>query len=765
MGIDFGGLAADLLAQADSLVPSWLPEGKRQGREWVVGSVKGEAGDSLKINLDKGIWHDFAANHGGGDLISLYAAIHGMGQGDAAKELGANVSPAPVMIAPKRKPLVLDAPAERPPDDAGGPPPHHKWGKAVALYPYHDREGLVGFVARYEPEGERKQFAPYRWIGGKWQAKALPKPRPLYGTEALLERPTDAVLVLEGEKAANAARETLARYVCVSWAGGASAWETADWSLLAGRDVALWPDADDPGRQCMASLGAHLLAIGAKVRVIMPDGMPAGWDIADAVAEGWDGKRIVQWIRRDGGKFLVTLTTPAPAMAEPATPEGADSSPALPPPPSSGPELVTNSAVAFSDLADRQLWEMFGFETRIGNGIPPANEDTVDRALQCKPGMFWYDEFLQRGMTLWDCKTPRPIQDADYGKVLLWMQRELRLHKMKSGTVRNGIETYLFQHRRNCAQDYMRALKWDGTPRLHLLLPRGFGTPDSEYHAKVGRNFIMAMVHRVLEPGCQADYLPIFEGGQGGGKSSALRIIGGDWFTEAHEAMTGKDFMQILPGKMLLEISELHSMRKADAERVKGIISNRVDTYRASYGRTAGDYPRMCVFAGTTNRDDWNQDDTGARRFWRVRTGKLDLDWLREWREHYIAEAVHYVLDGQEHYQVPMTEAVRLQDDARSDDPWREAIMSYANARNEVRPEDVLRDVLAVPLDRQDKPMSARVRSIFRAEGWVTCTRWTGRKNVRVWRPPSVADDPGPPPAHNGADTPQWDDEGPDLLN
>jgi predicted P-loop ATPase len=112
-----------------------------------------------------------------------------------------------------------------------------------------------------------------------------------------------------------------------------------------------------------------------------------------------------------------------------------------------------------------------------------------------------------------------------------------------------------------------------------------------------------------------------------------------------------------------------------------------------------------------------------------------------------------------------MTEAVRLQDDARSDDPWREAIMSYANARNEVRPEEVLRDVLAVPLDRQDKPMSARVRSIFRAEGWVTCTRWTGRKNVRVWRPPSVADDPGPPPAHNGADTPQWDDEGPDLLN
>lgn len=761
MSIDFGRLASDLLAQAESLVPSWLPEGKRQGREWVVGSVRGEAGESLKINLDKGIWHEFAAGEGGKDLISLYAAIHGMKQGDAAKELGADVTtdaPPP----PKRKPAVIDAPAERPPEDAGEPPPHYKLGAPVATYPYCDREGLIGYVCRYEPKDGRKQFAPWRWVSGKWVAKALPKPRPLYRTPGLMERPDAMVLVVEGEKAADAAQDMLTQYAVTTWSGGASSCETADWSLLAGRKVALWPDNDAPGREAMGALAILLHKLGCQIRTINPADQPEGWDAADAAAEGWNAKKFMAWVKRDDGKYLVPFQLPAPEPVAPATPDPAVS-------PSFSADLPAQvqgtEPIAFADLADRQLWEIYGFETRIGNGTPPANEDTVDRALRFRPGQFWYDEFLQRGMTTWGDTPPRPIHDADYGKVLLWMQRDLRLHKMKPGTVRNGIETYLFQHRRNCAQDWLRGLKWDGVKRLQCLLPIGFGTPDDEYHQKVGRNFIMGMVHRVLEPGCQVDNLPIFEGGQGAGKSTALRIIGGDWFTEAHEAMTGKDFLQILPGKMLLEISELNSMRRADAERIKGIISNRVDTYRASYGRTAGDYPRMCVFAGTTNRDDWNQDDTGARRFWRVRTGAVSLDWLREWREPLLAEAVRYVLAGEEHYRVPQTVARQLQDEAMSDDPWHGPVLRYAEARHPVRAEDVLRDVLQIPLDRQDKPALGRVRSILRREGWVSCSVRSGKSVHRAWRPSSIADDTDSPPPRPAADTTDFDGDEPALSN
>ena len=65
MSIDFQGLNARLLPQLSTLVPQWLPNGKRQGREYVVGGLDGSPGDSLSINLSTGVWKDFAAGDGG----------------------------------------------------------------------------------------------------------------------------------------------------------------------------------------------------------------------------------------------------------------------------------------------------------------------------------------------------------------------------------------------------------------------------------------------------------------------------------------------------------------------------------------------------------------------------------------------------------------------------------------------------------------------------------------------------------------------------
>ena len=140
--------------------------------------------------------------------------------------------------------------------------------------------------------------------------------------------------------------------------------------------------------------------------------------------------------------------------------------------------------------------------------------------------------------------------------------------------------------------------------------------------------------------------MPVLEGSQGTFKSTGLPILGGKWFAEVHQSIDSKDFYLALSGKLLLEISEMHSFSKAEVERLKGVMSCQVDRYRAPYERRAADHPRRCVFAGTTNRDDWNRDETGARRFWPVVCGHIDLDWLTGHRDQLLAEAVYKFKKG-----------------------------------------------------------------------------------------------------------------------
>jgi len=728
MSVDFEGLAAQLAARSVSLLKEWLPAGKLRGKEYVVGDLNGEAGESLSINTESGLWKDFATGQAGGDLISLYAAINHCTQIEAATRLGG----APMPAVRPRKAVVIDQPALYAPADAPLPAKHYKHGAPTSLYPYRDGTGLLGYVARFDlPEG--KQFAQYRWTSDGWALKSLPKPRPLYGLERLLQRPDTRVLVVEGEKCVDALTPVMAHHVVVCWSGGASAWDTADWTPLHGRNVDLWPDNDEPGRKAMAALAGKVIVPHCpQSRVISPEGMPEGWDGADAIASGMDLPALVQWTKREGGKYLTALSMGA-ASDGPATESGAGSS--LSPAPGS------EAAPASPTLVDQhRMWTDMGLDTRTPNGQPHPNEDTVYRILEWKRAggandVFWYDTFLQKAMTSWDCD-PRPIEDKDYTKVLIKMQRDYKLPRIRLGTVRSGIEAFCYEHRRNCAQDWLNALEWDGIPRLETLLPTAFGTTDTEFHRCVGRNFIMSIVARVLNPGCQQDYVPVFEGEQGTKKSSMLRIIGGEWFTEVTASMKEKDFLQNMQGKMLLEIGELAAMSKHEQEQVKQIITNRVDTYRASYGRTAGDYPRQCTFAGTTNRNDWVRDDTGARRYWRVLTGELNPEWLQENRQQLFAEAVARYLQGEMYWQVPEAAARELVDDAREPDPWETAVLGYAASRTYVRVEDIMSDVLSMPLDRHDNQSAKRIRSILKGAGYILQQQWDGitKRNLKVYR-------------------------------
>jgi len=140
------------------------------------------------------------------------------------------------------------------------------------------------YVVRTDRPDGGKSILPVTWDGSKWLWKAPPAPRPLYGCHQLAVKPDAPVLVVEGEKTADAAALLYPSAVVITWPSGCKAIDKADWSPLAGRRCVLWPDADAVGREAMAKLSLKLLKAGAtQVRIVHPPSeVPEGWDLADA---------------------------------------------------------------------------------------------------------------------------------------------------------------------------------------------------------------------------------------------------------------------------------------------------------------------------------------------------------------------------------------------------------------------------------------------------------------------------------------------------
>jgi putative DNA primase/helicase len=190
------------------------------------------------------------------------------------------------------------------------PVPDPPTAGAEAVWRYSDT-----FVVCRFPE---KRIRPLWWDGAAWRWKAPPAPRPLYWARRQVGAP---VLITEGEKAADAAAQLFTAYAVATWPSGCKAIDKADWQPLRGRDVVLWPDADDVGREAMAKLAARLLALGCTVRVVaVPTGQPEGWDLADALAEGWTPGRAAKVIEQ---RARVIEPPAAPEPTEPLEPPAA----------------------------------------------------------------------------------------------------------------------------------------------------------------------------------------------------------------------------------------------------------------------------------------------------------------------------------------------------------------------------------------------------------------------------------------------------------
>jgi len=247
-------------------------------------------------------------------------------------------------------------------------------------------------------------------------------------------------------------------------------------------------------------------------------------------------------------------------------------------------------------------------------------------------------------------KTPEPIKNVDYSGVRNYIESIYGI----SGTLKidDSIALEFEKHSFHPIKDYLNGLTWDGVERVDNLLIEYFGAINNIYSKEAIRKMLVAAVARVFNAGCKFDLVLTLIGDQGTKKSSFIKKLGKEWFSDTFMTVQGKEALEQIQGAWLIEMAELSGLRKAEVEAIKHFISKQEDAFRPAYARASETFKRQCVFFGTTNKKDFLTDPSGNRRFmpidvnidlivkdvWQDLDGEVDQIW---------SEAMHLFKKGE----------------------------------------------------------------------------------------------------------------------
>ncbi len=303
-------------------------------------------------------------------------------------------------------------------------------------------------------------------------------------------------------------------------------------------------------------------------------------------------------------------------------------------------------------------------------------------------GRIWSDTFSERlrckGPFPWsDNPQERDWRDEDDAGVRWYL--ETVYHFSGVNKAADAVALTGDKHRKDPVREYLSGLVWDGVPRLDTLFIDYLGADDSSYTRAVTRKMFVAAVARCFRPGCKFDQICILSGRQGIGKSLLLSRMGREWFNDSITSFDGKEARENLRGVWIVELGEMTAFSRSESEAAKQFLSQTEDRYRAAYGRRTVQYPRRCVFFGTSNSADFLRDTTGNRRFWPVdcsferRTKVVHDDLTPAEVDQIWAEAVAKFNAGEELIlRDDLQKAALEEQQAHTErDPWEGAIADF----------------------------------------------------------------------------------------
>jgi putative DNA primase/helicase len=679
--MDFKELHQATLPKLAQLLRDIYPAGKLVGREYKVGNIRGKAGDSLSINIDTGVWGDFATGEKGGDFTSLLAARLGYTQTDAALLVQTMLDDPNAGKTELR--FILSGGIKKSrvkPEALTGPDPTwvtdnflmSEWGTPAGVWEYRNSAGRLVFVVCRYGEGDQKTYRPWTWDGARWICQAYKDGRPLYNQKGLADLPNARVLIVEGEKCVEAAKKALGEwFVPISWAGGAKAIDKTVWAPLAGRHVVIWPDADPPGYKAALDIVDLIKSSALSINIVNVQELPPGADVADMEM---DGASLMAWIDAN--------------LVEQKLPEKSEKLPA-------GTEW----------RKDLQLTDRGAVRGTTHNiGLIIKHDPYFD-------GRWWIEE--------WDGRFY--IKDQVAGETEIF---NARVHfsrvwgiEVADDAIYKALEATLDSN--NSIRNWVQSLVWDGIPRFNILAESVFKIPNNTYVSEVLRLLLCGMVARAVEPGCKFDYCIILRGPQGIGKTLFFEKLGRERYVMLYSRTTqDKDILGAVATGWVVSIEELFDTR-ASLRELKSMISSTVDTWRKPYHREMSSQPKRCVLVGTTDAEaDFLDDMAGYRRFLIIECGKeqFDLELFDELREQLFAEAYHRWKSTPDWYRLT-TESVEASNTITAnwevEDPWKEPISVFLEDKDTTTMLDTLTNCLFIGPHLHDSRVTKRVHRIL----------------------------------------------------
>lgn len=529
----------------------------------------------------------------------------------------------------------------------------------------------------------------------------------------------EPIFIPEGEKDVNTLiKKGYAAFSC----GGANDWNKNVSELCNGAEVIILADNDDPGKKLAATIEKDLKGISKSVKIIVPMPDTPKADITDYFEAGHTVEEFENLIRTgDDTKYICTDVQQNQKQGigrkQAVTQENkADIT--------GGPALVFKFLDCNYDedgnvKSVKQL--VHNFEVVMDKDSRFAGKIRLNEFAQ-QPYLYgsvpWENENNCRAWSSHDDSALFSLIQADYGL----KSRQDFADALKNVSMRNKFHP---------VRELLDSLTWDGKEHIRSLLPEYLGAEDSDYTYQVMRLWMLGAVSRVYKPGSKFDYTIILQGSQGIGKSTFLKLMALDdsWFNDSLDSLDSDKAVQSLTGSWIIELAELKSLARTagGVESVKRFLTATQDKYRIPYERRADTFYRQCVFAGTTNKDDFLQDGTGNRRFLIIHTGvtkpskSLFIPEAMDDIKQAWAEAVHIWKNEDPQLILPeacIQQAKELQEANMADDGKRGIILDYLEGKTQVCAREIWFEALEESISPKSYQTSEINSIIAKVSGW-----------------------------------------------